>query len=466
MNRIKGKFILLMVGLILSLQSCFVAKKYERDIKVIDELKYRTENISTDTTQLALLSWRKIFKDSILQDHISKALENNQDIRIALEQIKAGNALFKEGKTAYYPSVNVNAQYTHQELAPNSQFGGFFNSIDQYELNSGLSWEADVWGKIKSRERAAAANYLQTQEAHKAVKTALIAQIATAYYQLLAIDEQIAITKETIENRKNSLETTKALKEAGDVTSVAVSQTKAQLHTAEAILVDLQNESRLLENALSVLKGENPKYIKRSDFKALVLNHSLSTGVPMDLLENRPDVKQAEFRLRNAFQLKNVAKSQFYPSLRISVTSGFQSLDFSKLIDANSFFTTFISGLSQPIFNRRQLKTQLEVSESEEAQAYLNFEKTIINASKEVSDALYNMQNAKESYVIKQNEYQAYQKAVDDAQLLLENGLVNYLEVLNARENALDTRLQIVDTRLQQVNANIELYRSLGGGWR
>ena len=453
-------------GILISLQSCFVAQEYQRDQEPIDALKYRTDNIPSDTTDFAQLSWRKVFTDTILQGHINDALKNNQDIRIALQQIKAAQAFFKQGKAGYFPSLNINGQYTHQELAPNSQFGSFFSSLDQYELNAGLSWEADIWGKITSQERAARANYLQTQAAHKAVKTSLIAQLATAYYQLLALDQQMVVTKQTVENRQNSLEVTQALKEAGDVTSVAVSQTKAQLHTAEAILIDLKNEARLLENTLSILKGINPQEINRASFEQIEVKQELSTGVPAQLLENRPDVRQAEFGLRNAFQMKNVAKSQFYPSITLTATGGLQSLDISDFISTNSLFATVIGGLTQPIFNRRQLKTELEVAQSSEQQAYLNFEKTLLRASREVTDALYNFQAAQEKYQVKQLEYQAYQQAVDDAQILLKNGSINYLEVLNARENSLNTRLDLIDTRLNQLNANVELYRSLGGGWK
>ena len=222
----------------------------------------------------------------------------------------------------------------------------------------------------------------------------------------------------------------------------------------------------MLENTLSILKGINPQEINRANFEQIDVNQELSTGVPAQLLENRPDVRQAEFGLRNAFQMKNVAKSQFYPSITLTATGGLQSLDISDFISTNSLFATVIGGLTQPIFNRRQLKTDLEVAKSEEQQAYLNFERTLLQASREVTDALYNFQAAQEKYQVKQQEYQAYQQAVDDAQVLLKNGSINYLEVLNARENALNTRLDLIDTRLNQLNANVELYRSLGGGWQ
>ncbi|WP_127846111.1 TolC family protein [Psychroflexus aestuariivivens] len=449
-----------------SLQSCFVAKDYERPEEITDELKFRTENIETDTNNIAKLSWKNIFEDEVLQQHIDEALENNQDIRIALQQIQIANSYFKQGKAGYYPSLNVNGEYTHQELAPNSQFGSFFSSLDQYELSASLSWEADIWGKIRSNKRAFQAQYLQTQAAHKAVKTELIANVASAYFQLMALDEQIKTTEITIENRKNSLEVTKALKDAGNVNSVAVNQTKAQLHTAEAILLDLENDTKLLENTLSILLGKTPEKIVRNSFENQNVNDSLMTGVPSDLLENRPDVIQAEYQFINAFEMTNVAKSNFYPSITISATSGLQSLSLSDFISGNSIFATFIGGLTQPIFNRRQIKTEYEVAQSEQKQAFLNFEKTLITASKEVSDAILNYEYAKKKIKIKTSEYEAYQSAVEDSQELLKNGLANYLEVLNARENSLNTKLDLINAELTKYNAMIDLYRSLGGGWQ
>ena len=463
------KFIYRSLFLLISailLQSCFVAKDYERPENIVDEMKFRTENIETDTASLAKVSWKDIFEDKVLQQHIEEALENNQDIRIALQQIQAANAYFKQGKAGYYPSLDVNGTYTHQELAPNSQFGSFFSSLDQYELNASLAWEADIWGKIRSNKRASQAQYLQTQAAHKAVKTELIANIASAYFQLMALDEQIETTEITIENRKNSLEVTKALKDAGNVNSVAVSQTKAQLHTAEAILLDLENETKLLENTLSILLGKTPEKIERNTFENQNINNTLMTGVPSDLLENRPDVIQAEYQFINAFEMTNVAKSNFYPSITISAASGFQSLSLSNFISGNSIFATFIGGLTQPVFNRRQIKTEFEVAKSEQEQALLNFEKTLITASKEVSDAMMNYEFAKQKIDVKTDEYEAYQSAVEDSEELLKNGLANYLEVLNARENSLNTKLDLINAELRQYNSMVELYRSLGGGWQ
>ena len=461
---IKSIFVILVLSL---LQSCFVAKDYKRPEERIDSISYRTDELPKDSIPVSTISWRDIFKDPILQKHIEEALENNQDIRIALQQITAANAFYKQGKAGYYPSLNINGTYSHQELAENSQFGSFFTSaIDQYELNGSLAWEADIWGKIRSNKRAAEASFMQSQAAHKAVKTNLIARIASGYYQILALDEQVKITENTIVNRIKSLETTQALKEAGNLTSVAVSQTEAQVYNAEALLLDLKNEIKLLENTLSILKGESPNDFERNDFTTQDFDQRFTTGIASDLLENRPDVIAAEYELINAFELTNVAKSKFYPSITISATSGLQSLNASDFFSANSIFFSFISGLTQPLFNRRQIKTEYEVALSEKEQALLNFEKTMLIASREVSDALSNHQNATKRIEVKTQEFKTYEKALADSQELLKNGLANYLEVLNAQENILSTQLEITQTKLNQFNAMVELYRSLGGGWQ
>ncbi|QTY25907.1 efflux transporter outer membrane subunit [Flavobacterium sp. CS20] len=449
-----------------SLQSCFVAKDYKRPEEQIESVSYRTDQLPKDSIPVSKVSWKEMFTDPILQNHIEEALENNQDIRIALQQIMAANSYYKQGKAGYYPSVNLNGNFTHQELSKNSQFGGWFSSIDQYELSGALSWEADIWGKIRSNKRATQASFMQSQAVHKAVKTDLISRIVTGYYQILALDEQVRITEKTLENRRKSLETTKALKEAGNVTSVAVNQTEALVFNAEALLLDLKNNIKLLENTLSILKGQSRGEFKRSDFSDQEINQELTIGVASDLLENRPDVIAAEYNLINAFELTNVAKSRFYPSITISATGGFQSLDFDNFISSNSLFSTIIGGFTQPIFNRRQIRTDYEVALSQKEQALLSFEKTLLTASKEVSDAMLNYQNAIQRIESKTKEYQAYEKALEDSQELLNNGLANYLEVLNAQENTLASELEVTQIKFNKFSAIVELYRSLGGGWQ
>lgn len=461
------KFVLAGV-LPLLLVSCFAAKEYDRpEIEELSEDLYRTDKLPQDSLTIATISWRELFSDPVLAQHIEEGLQNNLDIRIAIQQMLAAEAYVKQGKASYFPTLSANASATHQELSNNSQFGDFLSgSQDQFELSGNLSWEADIWGKIRSNDRAFTAAYLQSEAAHKAVKTQLIASIAKNYYQLLSLDEQLRITKETVETRKRSLETTEALKEAGNVNEVGVQQTKAQLHTAEALLIQIKNQIRLLENSFSILLGQGPQQIRRTDLEDQKITTPLNTGVPSQLLRNRPDVIAAEFNLINAFELTNAARANFYPSLKLTATGGFQSLELDKLLNANSLFANLGASLMEPIFNKRQIRTQYEVSQAQQEQALLNFKKAILQAGKEVSDALYNYDASTDRMEVLKDEYEAYSKASEYSEELLNNGFANYLEVLRARENALNSQLNLIDAEYNKLSSIVNLYKALGGGWQ
>ncbi|SDE97599.1 efflux transporter, outer membrane factor (OMF) lipoprotein, NodT family [Pricia antarctica] len=449
----------------LLLVSCFAAKTYERP-EVVTEANFRTDNLPQDSLTMATVPWTAMFTDPTLQDYIEEGLAENIDIRIALQRILAAEAYVKQGKAGFLPTLQGSTQYSHQELSGNSQFGGQFNTLDQYQVSAGLSWEADIWGKIRSNKRAFQATYLQSVAAHQAVKTDLIANIATLYYQLLSLDEQVRITEETVRTRKNSLETTQALKEAGTLTAVAVKQTEAQYYTAQGILIDLNNQSRLVENTLSILLGKEPGDIQRTTLDTQEITTELNVGVPIQLVRNRPDVMAAEYDLVNAFELTNVARSDFYPSLTLDATGGLQSLDFSDLFDSTSLFASIMSGLTQPIFNGRKIRTQYEVSQAQQEEARLSFRRAILTASKEVSDALFGYQAATAKIDVKNKEYDAYSTATEYSEQLLNNGLANYLEVLNARENALRSSLDLIDARFSQLQSIVNLYEAVGGGWQ
>lgn len=448
----------------LVLQSCFVAKNYEKPELDTDDL-YRTEVVAKDTTSMADMSWEELFKDPILQNYIRKGLQNNFDIRIAMQNIVAAEANLKQKKTGYLPSLNANGNWTHQEISGNSQFGAMFSNLDQYQLAANLSWEADIWGKIRSNKRAANAGYLQTIAANQAVKTQVITGIASMYYQLLALDSQLEIAQQTLENRNKSVETIQALKEAGQVTEVAVKQTEAQKFSTEIIVEDLKYNITILENSLSILLGETSQAIERSTFEQQELNPEIKTGVPANLLSRRPDLIAAEYGLVNAFELVNVSRSQFYPSLTITATGGFQSLELKDLIDSGSLFATIVSGLTQPIFNQRQIRTQHEIAKSNQEKALIQFEKALKTAGKEVSDALANYENETNKIEIRTQQVDALKKASDYSEELLAYGLATYLEVLTAQDNALNSELGLIDNRYKQFNAIITLYRALGGGW-
>lgn len=449
------------------IQSCFVAKDYKRPELKTENL-YRNEIVTTDTTSLANVSWDKIFTDPVLQGYIQKGLQNNLDIRIAIQNLAAAEATMKQGKAGYFPTLSAGADWTHQELSRNSQFGALLKdrSTDQFQMTGTLSWEADIWGKIRSNKRAANAAYLQTTAVNQAIKTQLIATIATTYYQLLSVDAQIKVAEKTLINRNQSIETILALKDAGSVTEVGVKQTEAQKYATEIIIADLKNNIIFLENTMSVLLGEPSAKIARSTFESQTMQPNITLGVPANLLRNRPDVIAAEYNLITNFEMTNVAKSGFYPTLKVTATGGLQSIDLKEWFSANSIFANVITGLTQPIFNQRQVKTKYEVAKANQEKAYLQFEQSLLTAGKEVSDALAQYNN--ETYKIKVREKQvdALLKAADFSDELLTYGLANYLEVLTSKNDALNAELSLVDNKFQQYKAIIQLYRALGGGWQ
>ncbi len=447
------------------MESCFVARTYERPAMDLPE-NFRADSLPQDSSGMAGIPWRNLFTDPPLQRLIEEGLTNNIDIRVAIQQLMVAEAYMKQGKYGYFPTLDAGVRYNRQKLSGNSQFGNQFSTLDQYEISSNLSWEADIWGKIRSSRRASLATYLQSSVAHQAVKSRLVSNIASAYYQLIALDEQLRITLETVETRANSVETTKALKDAGSLTEVAVKQTEAQVYTARSIVIDLKKDIRLLENTLSMLVGSQAREISRGTLGEQRMTIPLVTGVPLQLLSNRPDVMTSEYALISAFELTNVARAAFYPSFTITASGGLQSLSLDQLFNGTSFFSSLGGGLLQPLLNGRSIRTQYEVSQAQQQQAALNFEYALLNAGKEVSDALFSYEAATEKIEVKEKEFEAYSLATEYSEELLDNGIANYLEVLTARQNALSSSLDIVNARNSRLQAIVDLYTALGGGWR
>jgi NodT family efflux transporter outer membrane factor (OMF) lipoprotein len=449
------------------IQSCFVAKDYKRPELKTEDL-YRNAVVSTDTVSFANITWDKIFTDPILQGYIRKGLENNLDIKIAIQNLVAAEATMKQGKSGYFPTLSVGTDWTHNKISKNSQSGSFLSNLntDQYQLTGSLSWEADIWGKIRSNKRATNATFLQTTAANQAIKTQLIASIATSYYQLMAIDAQIQVAEATLINRDKSIETILQLKKAGNVTEVGVKQTEAQKYATELIIADLKNSTLLLENTLSILLGETSQKRERSSFESQKIQPQITLGIPANLLRNRPDVIAAEYNLISNFEMTNVAKSGFYPSLKITATGGLQSIDLKEWFSANSIFSNIVTGLTQPIFNQRQLKTKYEIAKANQEKAYIQFEQSLLNAGKEVSDALAQYDNETHKITIREKQVDALKKASNFSDELLTYGLANYLEVLTSKNDALNAELNLVDNKFQQYKAIIQLYKALGGGWQ
>jgi len=452
------------------MSGCFVAKPYQSPQNVINDQFYRSDQLSGDTLNMANVSWKDLFTDPKLQGYINEALQNNLDIKNAIQQIQIAEAYLKQSRAAFYPSLFVEPSYSGQSNSLNSALGqlggGTRQYINQYGLAASLSWEADLWGKIKSSKGAALANLLSTRSAHQAVKSNLVAAIADTYYQLVALDEQKRITEQTIVFREQNLSTTKSLKEAGTVTAVAVKQSEALLLNSRGLLVSLDNNIKLLENYFCMLLSIPPGPIDRNTLDQQEITTPLAAGVPIQLLTNRPDVREAEFNYMNAFYNTNVARAAFYPSLTLTASGGLQSVNFDKLFNATSLFGTVAGSLLQPVINKRQIRSQYEIAKSTQEIAYNNYKSTILSAARDVSDALYSYDAQSKLIDLKFQEFQQYDTAVQYSQQLVNNGMGNYLDVITAMQNSLNAELSYVDAKYGKLSDIVQLYKALGGGWK
>ncbi|MBS1572129.1 MAG: efflux transporter outer membrane subunit [Bacteroidetes bacterium] len=464
----KYKTLISLVFLI-SVSSCVSRNTYQRPNEISQERIFRADYLPQDSLSTGAVSWKEIFTDAILQKHIEKALENNLDIRMAIQNMTIAQAYLKQAKSSYFPTATIGPDYTMNSPSLNSSSGQNLNNrvyINQFDITANIGWEIDIWGKLKSAEKAQMAQYLGTVAAQQNVKSNLVAAVASNYYLLLSLDEQKKIIEENIILREKNLETTKALKQAGTLTEVATKQSEALVYNAKSSLLSVNSQIEILENTLSLLMGEAPNNIARSTLITQQLPNEFKIGYPTQVLSNRPDVRQAELNLMNAFELTNNAKAQFYPSLKISASAGLQSLTLDNFFSAQSLFANVAAGLLQPIFNKRQIKTNYEVSLANKENAYLGFRKSLLTAGKEVSDAMSVFSIQDEFITLKMKELEAYNTSVLFAQELVNYGMANYLEVLNADVNRLNTQLNIANARYTKLNAGVQLYKALGGGWR
>jgi outer membrane protein, multidrug efflux system len=416
-----------------------------------------------DTNSIVSLPWNEIFTDTILQQLIRTGINQNFDLQMAFTRITQAEAYYRQSRAAFLPTIDANGTTTISKFPEALSFG---RPPTQYQLGLTAGWEIDIWGRLRSARRANLANLLQSQTAARAVQTGMVASIANLYYALMALDQQLAITEETVRNWDTTVQTMRALKEAARVTEAAVVQSEAQRYAAEVTIPDLRQSIRETEHAISILTGASPAAVPRSRLAEQPVIDVLEVGVPAQLLANRPDVQQAELNYRYFFELTNAARTYFYPSLNITATAGLTSVALGTLISPSALAASIGAGLTQPIFNRRLNRTRLEVAEAQQQEAYLNFQNVLLNAGQEVSDALSLFSTAREKMNVRSRQMDALEKSVAYSQELLRNGFATYPEVITARQSLLQAELGSVNDRLQQYQAVVSLYRSLGGGWR
>jgi NodT family efflux transporter outer membrane factor (OMF) lipoprotein len=327
------------------------------------------------------------------------------------------------------------------------------------------TWEADLWGKLSNQSKAKYASYLNSFEYKNLVQTTLISTIANGYYNLLALDEQLKITKSTVVLLGKNAQTMADLKEAGQQHAAAVEQSKALLYSTQISIPQLETQIRKQEDALCVLLGRKPGVIDRDSIGRQHLSQRLAYGVPMQFLAKRPDVMQAELSFRSAYALTNAAKANFYPSLTInSVSFGLAAGGFSNFFKPENIAASMIAGIAQPIFYKKQLRGNLKIAQAQQEEALLIFKNTVLIAGQEVSDILYGYNASMSKNELRNKQIESLTKAVDFTQDLLMAGEANYTEVLTSQQSLLSAQLSRVNDKLEQLTYSVNLYKALGGG--
>ena len=464
--KIKIINLVLLAGIAGFFYSCKVTDTYQ-DPQIE---KSRQDNLfrqktSNDSISTANVAWNQIFTDAKLQTIIKKTIENNLDLKVAVARIQEASAVFKQSKLQNLPSLDGVASITETKNSGAAQGGNFvMPDLLVYRLGISTGWEVDIWGRIKSLKRSAYAGFLQTDAAKRAVQTQLVAQAANLYYQLISLDKQLEITKQTVELRKKDVETVEALMEAAYLTGADVEQSKANLYSAQLTIPDLELQIQQTENSLNVLMNDNPHSIDRNSIDSQVVYTDLKTGIPASLLKNRPDVQAAELSFRQAFENKNLAMAQVYPTISITGTLGLSTRLLENFF-TNSLFYTLGGTVTQNIFQLGNRKAQVKIMEARKMQAYYTFEKTLLTAGSEVSNSLLSYQKAKEKEMTRKLQIQSLEKAVEfNKELLTYSSNVNYVNVLTSEQSLLAAKLAGVNDKLQQLQAVTEFYRALGGG--
>lgn len=419
-----------------------------------------------DTTSIADIPWKEYFTDPDLQALVTEGLEQNIDMQIALTRIEQAEANLSMANGNRLPDVSAGFGIDHTRTSDGDNGRDVLGyTSNQNSLGFSASWEIDLWGKLAGRARAQYANYLNSFEYRNLVQTELIANIANAYYNLLALDKQLQITKETIILLEESAETMVALKEAGQQNAASVEQSNALLYSTRLSVPALESRIREQENAICLLLGRKSGTIERSLIGEQTVNTNLRIGVPAQLLSRRPDVKQAELNVLATYAFTDVAQAAFYPSLTITSASfGLADGDFSDFFSPKNIAANIAAGITQPIFNRKQLKGNLTIAEAQQEEALLIFSNTVLSAGQEVSDILYGYEASLKKNDFRRRQITSLTNAVDYSQDLLIAGEAIYTEVLSAQQNLLSAQLNQVDDKLEQLLYSVNLYKALGGG--
>lgn len=454
----KKLIILYCISAWVGLGACSVYKSYERpDMPVVDSLYRQAAATSADTTSIASLSWRELFTDPKLQALIETGLQNNTDLNIARLKVTEAEATLMTSRLAYLPSISFEPSGTLRSVDGNAM-------TKSYDIAASASWEVDIFGKLTNAKRGAKAALEQSEAYRQAVQTQLIATIANSYYSLLMLDAQLGISERTAANWGENVRAMKALKAAGDATELAVAQSEASKLSVDASIASLRQQIDQMENTLTALLGIAPQKIDRTTIGEQRFPTELAAGVPLQLLQRRPDVRQSEAALAQAFYATNAARAAFYPSITLSGSAGWTNAAGAAITNPGQWLFTAVGSLVQPLFNRGRNIANLRIAKAQQEEALLSFRQSLLDAGTDVNNALIQWQTARQRQQIDQQQILSLESTVRSSELLMQYSSQNYLEVLTARQTLLQAELTAVSDRFDEIQGVINLYHALGGG--
>ncbi|WP_339836082.1 TolC family protein [uncultured Maribacter sp.] len=472
----RGKLLLVLLLNVGMFYSCVPTKELKQENK---NLPSQYAQQSTDSTNSAIVQWKDFFKDDNLIKLIDTALVNNQELNIMLKQIDVAQNEVKARKGEYLPFITYGAGAEVEKVGEYTRNGAveknleikdgeeFPEPLTYYSAGIFASWELDIWKKLRNSKKSAVLEYLSSIEGKNFMVTRIIAEIADSYYELLALDNQLAFIEQNLELQGNALMMVRLQKEAARATELAVKRFEAEVFKNQSHKFEVQQEIVEMENKLNFLIGRQPQRIARNSASFIETQmDTIYSGVPSQLLQNRPDIRQAEYELEAAKLNIKVARANFYPSIGIKAGIGLQAFNPKYLTTTpESLMYSAMGDIVGPLINRNAIKANYNTANAKQVQAVYEFEKAILNGYIEVVNQLSKMENLKKSYDLKENQVKALTASIDLSTRLFQSARIEYIEVLLTQREALESKMELVETKKDQLMARVNVYQALGGGW-
>lgn len=439
------------------LQGCGVYQKYSKATDVDKDL-FGDEYASVDTTSIATLSWREFFTDPKLRDLIDSVLVRNTDLRMAHIRVEQAEASLFAARLAFLPSVGLSGE------GAVARWDG--QNSKTYNLGANASWELDIFGRVRNAKMESKSALEGSQAYEQAVRTSLVATVASTYYSMLMLDEQLAINERTLENWDKTVSAMKSLMKAGYFNKTAVLQAEANKMALEQAVLSVKQSISETEKSMCSLLAKTPGSIERGTLDGQSFPQELSVGLPVSLLANRPDVRQAEAQLAQAFYAVGSARSAFYPSLNLSGAVGWTNNGGGMVVNPGDLLLNMAGSLVQPLFNEGANVANLKIAKAGQEATLLSFRQKLLDAGAEVNNSLTSWQTARKRLEIGEKRIQSLKETVQKTERLMKHSSVNYLEVLTAQQSLLSAEESQVQERLEEIRSIIALYQALGGGWR